>query len=124
MHCVGIARYTTSMSMALALDSSSTIIVQIGVLLLSLGVLYRIISSSTRLPPGPSPIPLLGHFDIPKNYRPLFEQWAKQYPGIMFTRIMGLPFVIVNSRQAAADLLERQATATFGRPHQVMADEL
>ncbi|KZT58525.1 cytochrome P450 [Calocera cornea HHB12733] len=96
----------------------------IGAAVLLLGLVLRILIYNSRLPPGPNPIPIIGNFAIPHDFKPSFEKWAKEYGDVMTLRVMGLPILVVNTRAAASELLEKRAAATAGRPHQIMADDL
>ncbi|KZT58517.1 cytochrome P450 [Calocera cornea HHB12733] len=81
-------------------------------------------TSTSQLPPGPNPIPILGNFGLPKDYRMTFKHWADQYGDIMTLRLMGTLLIVLNSRRATAEILEKRAASTFGRPGMVMAQEL
>ncbi|KZT58518.1 cytochrome P450 [Calocera cornea HHB12733] len=81
-------------------------------------------TSSSQLPPGPNPIPILGNFGLPKDYRTTFKRWADQYGDIMTLRLMSTLVIVLNSRRATAEILEKRAASTFGRPGMVMAQEL
>jgi len=96
----------------------------VGAAVLVVGVIVRAQIYNSRLPPGQNPLPILGNFSIPNNFRPKFEKWAKQYGDVMTLRVMGLPIIIVNNRAAALEILEKRAAATAGRAHLIMADEL
>ncbi|KZT58538.1 cytochrome P450 [Calocera cornea HHB12733] len=80
--------------------------------------------SSSQLPPGPNPIPVLGNLAPPKDYRTTFKRWADQYGDIMTMKLLGMPSIVLNSRRATAEILEKRAASTFGRPEMVMAQEL
>ncbi|EJT98943.1 cytochrome P450 [Dacryopinax primogenitus] len=81
-------------------------------------------SLAQSLPPGPNPVPLLGNLSKPKDYRASFKHWADQYGNMMTLKMMGVPLLVLNNRQAASDLLRKRAASTWGRPNTVMAHQL
>ncbi|KZT51052.1 cytochrome P450 [Calocera cornea HHB12733] len=94
--------------------------------LLTLG--RRIYDTVTRpaLPPGPRPLPIIGNLlQLPKaNNHLVFAEWSKSYGDIMSMTLLGKTFIILNSRRAVFDVLERSAAVSAGRPQLVMANEL
>ncbi|KZT61301.1 cytochrome P450 [Calocera cornea HHB12733] len=78
------------------------------------------------LPPGPPGLPLLGNaLQIPKE-RPwlVYAQWAKTYGELTHLTAFGQHLIILNTRQAARDLLEKRNSAYSGRVHMTFAGEL
>ncbi|KAG8714412.1 hypothetical protein FRC08_011948 [Ceratobasidium sp. 394] len=80
----------------------------------------------SRLPPGPS-----GHFlfgslnEFKSNQRwRVFAEWSKLYSDVVYTKVLGRSFVVLNSTQSAADILTKQSVPTSGQPRFVMACEL
>ncbi|KZT58487.1 cytochrome P450 [Calocera cornea HHB12733] len=94
------------------------------ILLLSLLVRLLLRTRVAPLPPGPNAIPLLGNLVMPDPFRVPFKRWADEYGDVMLLRIMGKPLLFVNTRKAAAELLEKRTASTGGRAHQVMCDDL
>ncbi|KZT58514.1 cytochrome P450 [Calocera cornea HHB12733] len=80
--------------------------------------------SSGRLPPGPNPLPIIGNIDLPKDTLSSFKNWADQYGDIMTLRIMGKNILILNSKAAADELLEKRSSSTYARPVYTMAHEI
>ncbi|KZT58511.1 cytochrome P450 [Calocera cornea HHB12733] len=80
--------------------------------------------SSARLPPGPNPIPIIGNTALPKDTLSSFKSWADQYGDIMTLRILGKNLIILNSRKAADELLERRSSSTYARPVYTMAHKI
>ncbi|EJT98944.1 cytochrome P450 [Dacryopinax primogenitus] len=90
----------------------------------ALVALYFVLRSQRLLPPGPNPIPLLGRIKFPVSRLDKFQLWAQKYPDIMTLRIWGQNVIVLNSVQAANDILEKRAASTSIRPQRVMAHEL
>lgn len=85
-------------------------------------------SRRSRLPypPGPSPHFLLTNvLDFPKeNMWATFNEWAKQYGGLVHLNLMGNHVLILNSMEACMDLLEKRSNKYSDRPRMVMLSEL
>ncbi|KZT03210.1 cytochrome P450 [Laetiporus sulphureus 93-53] len=76
--------------------------------------------------PGPKSIPLLGNahqFPLEYQHRVLGE-WNKIYGDIIYTRLFRRPVLILNSAQAAFDLLEKRGSKYSDRPRFVLINEL
>jgi hypothetical protein len=93
-------------------------------------------SRSPPLPPGPNPLPLIGNVhQIPKERDWLtYAHWAKKYGemvsselrlkypssifvgDIVYIHDFGRPIIILNSFNAAHDLLEKRSDIYSGRP--------
>lgn len=76
---------------------------------------------NVRLPPGPRQWPLIGNIGQvnPSRQHPQFLQWAKQYGSIFRLRFGSNEFVVLNTAQAAVDLLDRRSAKYSSRagPH-------
>ncbi|KZT58473.1 cytochrome P450 [Calocera cornea HHB12733] len=73
---------------------------------------------SSRLPPGPPGLPIFGNA-LQLSFKFLWYQlddWSKQYGPMYTIWLMGQPFVVLNSVDAAADLLDRNSPVTSDRP--------
>ncbi|KAG8698248.1 hypothetical protein FRC09_007331 [Ceratobasidium sp. 395] len=80
----------------------------------------------SRLPPGPAGHFLFGslkEFKANQRWR-LFAEWSKLYGDVVHTKVLGRSFVVLNSTQSAANILNKQSALTCGRPRFVMACEL
>ncbi|CAE7159557.1 unnamed protein product [Rhizoctonia solani] len=86
-------------------------------------------TSNLPLPPGPRVWPIIGSFlSLPNNSEPhwiWFTRWAnKTASDVIHCRVFGVNTIVLNSREAAVDLLERRSNIYSDRPRMVMAGEL
>nr|VWO94505.1 Cytochrome P450 33C9 [Ganoderma boninense] len=81
-------------------------------------------SSSLPFPPGPPPLPLIGNLlDMPTvNVSPTFHQMCRKYGDIIHLSVFGQSTVVIDSYDAAVELLEQRSLQTSGRPRLVMAE--
>ncbi|CAA7262652.1 unnamed protein product [Cyclocybe aegerita] len=88
--------------------------------------LYAYHSSWINLPPGPKPLPLIGNvLQIPaENQEEVFEKWGAEYGDVVYLSTFGQPLVILNSLQAARDLLDKRSSIYSDRPRFVLLSEL
>lgn len=100
---------------------SSTILV----VLLVLAIVGWRISIGTRatapapLPPGPPADPVIGHVrKVPSARAELcYQKWAKEYRSdVLYLNLMGQPTAILNSAQAAVDLMDKRSSIYSDRP--------
>jgi len=74
-------------------------------------ILWKLIRKSPAaapLPPGPPADPIIGHVRIVPSSRPelVFQKWGKEYNSdVIYLNFMGQPAVILNSAQAAVELM-------------------
>ncbi|KAH9952213.1 cytochrome P450 [Amylocystis lapponica] len=70
------------------------------------------------LPPSPPADPIIGHFrTIPRSHQSeVYYEWSKKYGDIFYLHVFGRPMVILNSLQAANDLLEKRSANYSDRP--------
>lgn len=105
---------------------------------------YRRIARNVNLPPGPRADPVIKHLRIfpVKDHAEVFHEWATVYgERIIFYRFiliepyvdgragdvmhfsaLGRSFVVLGSKQAAVDLLERRSPNYSDRPSSPMND--
>jgi len=88
--------------------------------------LYRSIFLHTpSLPPGPKPLPLLGNlFDMPvsREYE-TYTQWGREYGDVVHVSALGQHIIILNSSEAANDLLDQRSAIYSDRPYIPMFHE-
>lgn len=106
---------------------TSTILWIVGFVFLTYPV-YVLLKGSHQgcLPPGPTPLPLIGNLhQIPKQGQWLkFTEWGKEYGPIMYLNMGGQPFIVLSSHEAALDLLSRRSSQYSDRPRLVMCGEI
>lgn len=62
---------------------------------------------------------------MPQSYAwHTYSDWGKTYGPLTYLNVAGKPFLIINSHEAAIDLLDRKASIYSDRPRFVMAAEL
>ncbi|GJE96516.1 cytochrome P450 [Phanerochaete sordida] len=78
-------------------------------------------------PPGPAGLPLLGNLlDMPSDYawKAYMDIGERYGSDIIHFEVFGTHVVILNSAQAAKDLLEKRSNIYSDRPQSVMANDL
>ncbi|KAF8180009.1 hypothetical protein K438DRAFT_1207141 [Mycena galopus ATCC 62051] len=70
------------------------------------------------LPPGPPGHPLIGHLlRLPSAESPLvFHRWFKTYGPVMHLNVLGRSLIILDSHEAAVDLLDKRGSIYSDRP--------
>ncbi|KAF7352084.1 Cytochrome P450 [Mycena venus] len=70
------------------------------------------------LPPGPPGDPVVGHLlRMPSADSPLiFHQWSKIYGPVMHLKVLGRSMIILDTYQAAVDLLDKRGLIYSDRP--------
>ncbi|KAI0736491.1 cytochrome P450 [Fomitopsis betulina] len=89
---------------------------------------YTYVRDARRLPipPGPRGLPVLGNaLQIPREQSWLqFTEWAKRYGPVMHLSVVENPIIILSSREAIIDLLEKKSIMYSDRPVVPMAGQL
>ncbi|KAJ7765339.1 cytochrome P450 [Mycena metata] len=94
---------------------------------LAICVYFRFRTNSRRLPPGPPKLPFIGNvLSMPSSHEWItFSQWGKKYGSdIIHLDVLGTSIVVLNSYNAAIDLLDKRSAIYSDRPRLVMAREL
>ncbi|KAH9856113.1 cytochrome P450 [Lenzites betulinus] len=79
-----------------------------------------------RHPPGPPAVPLLGNVhQLPVDYQQRkLAEWGRRYGDVVFALFFRTPAVILNSREAAVDLMEKRSSKYSDRPRFILLKEL
>ncbi|EMD33482.1 hypothetical protein CERSUDRAFT_118062 [Gelatoporia subvermispora B] len=111
----------------MSLPSLGTVLVA-SALLLVLRFVFRKQSPLSRLPlpPGPSPLPVVGNIkDVPTSHEWItYAEWAKTYGDVMHISVLGKSLVLLSSLEAARDLLDKKSAVTSDRPRFTMISDL
>ncbi|KAF4570982.1 hypothetical protein EYR36_008309 [Pleurotus pulmonarius] len=99
------------------MDNLSTTIV-----LSLVGLLAYLTSRSMKrppLPPGPPADPLIGHLRVlpTEKHAEVYLEWSKIYGDVMHLKVFGRNMIVLNSVQAATDLLEKRSAKYSDRPN-------
>ncbi|EEB95491.1 hypothetical protein MPER_05535, partial [Moniliophthora perniciosa FA553] len=80
------------------------------------------LKQNPNLPPGPTAEPLLGHLRLipSQGQAEAFHQWAKIYGDVMYLRVFGRDMVVLDSFEAAQELLEKRGAKYSCRPRFVI----
>lgn len=88
---------------------------------------YRWCRRRLPLPPGPKGYPIVGNlFDMPHDLQwEKYFDWSKKYNSdIIYLSVFGAPIVVLNSYEAANDLLSGRSLLYSDRPISPMLNEL
>jgi len=79
----------------------------------------------SRLPPGPTGLPLLGNvLQLPQQFlHRKLHTWSKEFGPIYTFWIMSQPFVVLGGVEVAADVLDRMSAVTSDRPPMIKLRE-
>ncbi|KAI9926564.1 hypothetical protein AWENTII_006854 [Aspergillus wentii] len=93
--------------------------------LLLLCVIYAWHRQKQRLPPGPTPLPLIGNILQLPNKAPweAMKELGAKYGPIMTVKFGFRTVIILNTRDAARDLLEKRANVYSSRPRMISFSE-
>ncbi|KAL0945491.1 hypothetical protein HGRIS_000977 [Hohenbuehelia grisea] len=92
----------------------------IAILLTIVALLAFVLRPKTRypLPPGPQADLVLGHLRIfpSDNEGIVFHEWAQQYGDVVYVKVPGRSVIILDSVEAATDLMEKRSAIYSDRP--------
>ncbi|EPQ57683.1 hypothetical protein GLOTRDRAFT_37698 [Gloeophyllum trabeum ATCC 11539] len=94
-------------------------------LLIFLGIVVQSFKKR-KYPPGPRGLPVLGNvFQLEEKIWIPFNRWKIQFGPIVYLNVFGKPLVILNTYEAAADLLDKRSNIYSDRaPNIVVRDHL
>ncbi|OJT11091.1 O-methylsterigmatocystin oxidoreductase [Trametes pubescens] len=84
-------------------------------------------SASTRKPPpGPRGLPVLGNaLQLPTSLaEKMFHEWGKIFGDVVYFKIFRTPAIVLNSFEAARDLLDKRSAIYSDRPRLVLLMEM
>ncbi|KAI0753249.1 CyP450 monooxygenase [Daedaleopsis nitida] len=75
-----------------------------------------------RLPPGPTPLPLVGNiFDMPRTMDAReYQKFTDQYGDVVYLNVLGQSLVVLGSYETARELLDKRAANYSNRPRSIM----
>ncbi|KAJ6570601.1 cytochrome P450 [Mycena vulgaris] len=81
-------------------------------------------SSHPPLPPGPAADPIIGHFRVipASGQAKMFYEWSKIYGDVIHLHSLGRDVIVLNSHQAATDLLDKRGAIYSDRPKMVISE--
>ncbi|KIK64984.1 hypothetical protein GYMLUDRAFT_160389 [Collybiopsis luxurians FD-317 M1] len=88
--------------------------------------LYQSPRKRLRTPPGPQPTFIIGNIlQVPqRSPEEKFTQWSDEYGDVVYLKILRQPILILNSFEAASDLLEKRSAIYSDRPEFILLNEL
>ncbi|KAI0762207.1 cytochrome P450 [Fomes fomentarius] len=90
--------------------------------LLALFVHSQLRARALRLPPGPTPLPIIGNvLQIPsKDLGRGFAALSGMYGEVVHLSVLGQSIIVLGSYKAACDLMEKRSANYSGRPDSIM----
>ncbi|KAJ4474825.1 cytochrome P450 [Lentinula aciculospora] len=78
-----------------------------------------------HLPPGPPGVPILGNLPqvvgVPQLWH-TFDKWRYEYGPLTYLNMVGKDVMVLNSKAAAMELLERRSATYSDRPRSIVAE--
>lgn len=88
--------------------------------------LARVGQRPKGLPPGPRTLPILGNLHAMPTFKPykVFAEWGKIYGPVYSLMVGSNPLVMIQSQQAAKELLDKRGSNYSSRPDLYIFSEL
>ncbi|KAG1840152.1 cytochrome P450, partial [Suillus subluteus] len=83
---------------------------------------YWLNRSRPPLPPGPTPLPILGNVLSLDAARPwlTFNAWKSTYGDIIYARLLNKPVIVINSEEIAKDLFDGRSNIYSDKPQSIV----
>ncbi|KZT41973.1 cytochrome P450 [Sistotremastrum suecicum HHB10207 ss-3] len=114
--------------MAQYLDSAFLLALSVVGLVAFKWIISRASSTHSKLPlpPGPKLAPIVGNlFQFPRELPWIkYREWGLEYGDVVYLRAINRNIILINSHQAALDLLEHKSVIFSSRPHITFASDM
>ncbi|KIY48564.1 hypothetical protein FISHEDRAFT_43128, partial [Fistulina hepatica ATCC 64428] len=97
----------------------STYIILTSITLLVVVFLLSRRTSEEQYPPGPPALPIVGHLwqGLSIKEQGTYLEWSKTYGDVLCLRVPGSTIIVLNSHEAANDLLDKRGALYNDRPN-------